>query len=78
MRVLTLFDESGKVLAMFHPSPKLKEQENVPVVAFRPGQGQYAKELEVPQHLEKIKPKDLHQAVRVEIQGETYRLIAHY
>jgi hypothetical protein len=46
--------------------------------AFRPQQGQYAMELEVPQHLEKVKPKDLHLAVRVEIQGESHKLIANY
>lgn len=74
MKILTLFDDDGRVLALLYPLASADE--NGPVVAFRPEAGQHAAELEVPTHLEKMEPGELHGAVRVDMQGEYRRLIA--
>jgi hypothetical protein len=76
MKILTLFDDDGRVLAFFYPSAGAERYENGPVVAFCPEAGQHAAELEVPTHLEKVEPRELHGAVRVDMQGVYRRLIA--
>jgi hypothetical protein len=76
MKILTLFDDDGRVLALFYPSAVAERHENGPVVAFRPEAGQHAAELEVPTHLEKMQPGEIHGAVRVDMQGQYRRLIA--
>jgi hypothetical protein len=75
MKILTLFDDDGRVLALFYPPLRAAGHENGPVVAFCPEAGQHAAELEVPTHLEKAEPGELYGAVRVDMQGEYRRLI---
>ena len=67
MKILTLFDDNGKVLALFYPAARVERHENGPVVAFRPESGQHAAELEVPTQLEKMEPAELHGAIRVDM-----------
>ncbi|HEY4931251.1 MAG TPA: hypothetical protein VII23_06740 [Terriglobales bacterium] len=62
MKVITLFDETGKVYALFHPSSK----PDAPELQFAPANGQRVETLEVPVELEHLKPHQLHAAVCVE------------
>jgi hypothetical protein len=55
---------------------RLTDLDTKPVVAFCPEAGQHTAELEVPIHLQKMEPGELHGAVRVDTQGEYRRLIA--
>jgi hypothetical protein len=75
MKILTLFDDDGKVLALFYPALRTEGHENGPVVAFSPEIGQHAAELEVPTDLKNVELRDLHGALRVDMQGEYRRLI---
>ena len=61
MKVLALFDETGKVHALFHPSDKA----DAPVLQFVPAQGQRVEILEVPAELLTLKPEQIHVAVYV-------------
>ena len=62
MKVTALFDETGKVHALFHPSGK----PDAPVLHFVPAHGQRVATLDIPVELEHLKPHQLHAAVRVE------------
>ena len=62
MKVVALFDEAGKVHALFHPSGK----PDAPVLKIVPEHGQRVETLEIPFELEKLKPEELHKAVHVD------------
>ena len=72
MKVLALFDESGKIHALFHPS----KERDAPQFRFDPASGHRAETLEVPAELHHLKPGQLHAATRVELAGGTPRLVA--
>jgi len=61
MQVLALFDDTGKVQALFHQSTKT----DTPQLRFRPTKGQRVEVLEVPPEFEEMTPAQLHVAVYV-------------
>jgi hypothetical protein len=63
MKVLALFDETGKVHALFYPSDK----PDAPELRFAAGQGQRVEALEVPAELLSLKPEQIHLAVYVDL-----------
>jgi hypothetical protein len=63
MKVITLFDEAGKVHALFHPSGK----PDAPQLQFVPAPGQRVETLEVPIELQSLKPEQIHVAVFVDL-----------
>ncbi len=63
MKVIALFDETGKVHALFHPSDK----PDAPVLQFVPAKGQRVESLEVPAELLGLKPEQIHVAVYVDL-----------
>jgi hypothetical protein len=63
MKVLALFDETGKVHALFHPSDK----PDAPLLQFVPAKGQRVETLEVPAELLTLKPEQIHVAVYVDL-----------
>jgi hypothetical protein len=71
MKILTLFDKSGDIVAMLHVPAK----SGGPTLQFAPGPGQQMAELEVPEALRSLKPKELHGAIRIESYG-AHRMIA--
>ena len=71
MKILALFDKGGKIQAILHPPTK----RNAPVIRFQPQVGQRAAELEGPAELEKLKPKELHESVRVDMSSGSPRLV---
>lgn len=62
MKVLALFDETGKVHALFHPSGK----PDAPSLQFVPASGQRVETFEVPVELEQLKRHQLYAAVHVD------------
>jgi hypothetical protein len=72
MKVLALFDESGKVHALFHASTK----PDAPQFRFQPAKGHRSETLEVPAGLSSLAPAKLHAAVKVDLSGAAPRLIA--
>jgi hypothetical protein len=72
MKVLALFDESGKIHALFHASTK----PDAPQFRFQPAKGHRAETLEVPAALSNLEPAKLHTAVKVDLSGATPRLVA--
>jgi hypothetical protein len=63
MKVLALFDDTGEVHAVFHPS----DRPGTPVLQFVPAQGQRVETLEVPAELLSLKPEQILVAVYVDI-----------
>jgi hypothetical protein len=72
MKVLALFDKSGKIHALFHPSTEA----DAPQLSFHPGQGRRAQMLDVPAEFHHLKPGQLHAALRVDFAGGKARLAA--
>ena len=71
MHVQVLFDATGKVHAVFHPS----SEADAPRLALRPARGQRAAFPEVPGDLEGLTPRALHAAVAVKLQKQGPRLV---
>jgi len=65
MKVLALFDKSGKIHALFHPSTET----DAPQLSFHPERGRRAEMLDVPAEFHHLKPGQLHAALRVELAG---------
>ena len=63
MKVLALFDETGKIHALYHPSDK----PDAPVLQIVPAQGQRVETLEVPAELLTLKLEQIHVAVYVDL-----------
>lgn len=63
MKVLALFDETGKVHALFHPSDK----PDAPILQFVPAQGQRVETLDVSAELLTLKPEQIHVAVYLDL-----------
>jgi hypothetical protein len=72
MKVLALFDRRGKIHALFHPSTEA----DAPQLRFHPGNGRRAEMLDVPAEFQRLDPRHLHAALRVELAGGTARLAA--
>ena len=72
MKVLALFDKSGKIHALFHPSTEA----DAPQLRFHPQAGRRAEMLDVPAEFHHLNPGQLHAALRVELVGRTARLAA--
>lgn len=72
MKVLALFDKSGKIHALFHPSTET----DAPQLSFHPERGRRAEMLDVPAEFHHLKPGQLHAALRVELAGGRARLAA--
>lgn len=72
MKVLALFDKSGKIHALFHPSTEA----DAPQLSFHPGQGRRAQMLDVPVEFHHLNPGQLHAALRVDFVGGKPRLAA--
>lgn len=72
MKVLALFDKSGKIHALFHPSTEA----DAPQLSFHPERGRRAEMLDVPAEFHHLKPGQLHAALRVELAGGRARLAA--
>jgi hypothetical protein len=63
MKVLALFDDTGKVHALFHPSDK----PDAPLLQFVPAKGQRVETFEVPAELLSLKLEQIHVAVYVDL-----------
>ena len=72
MKVLALFDKSGKIHALFHPSTEA----DAPHLSFHPERGRRAEMLDVPTEFHHLKPGQLHAALRVDRVGGKPRLAA--
>jgi|307.fasta_scaffold1524058_1 hypothetical protein len=72
MKIVALFDKSGNIHALFHPS----SEPDAPKLYFRPRKGQRAETLEVPSELRHLKPGQLHAAVKVDLRGGVPHLVA--
>jgi hypothetical protein len=72
MKVLALFDKSGRIHALFHPST----QADAPQLRFHPERGRRAEMLDVPAEFHHLNPGQLHAALRVELAGGKPRLAA--
>jgi len=72
MKILTLFDKKGDIVAMSHAPAK----SGGPTLGFVPGPEHHVAELEVPEALRKLKPKELHGSVRIESDGGSHRMVA--
>jgi hypothetical protein len=72
MKVLALFDKSGKIHALFHPSTEA----DAPQLSFHPEHGRRAEMLDVPAEFHHLNPGQLHAALRVDFAGRTPRLAA--
>jgi len=70
MKVLALFDQSGKIHALFHPSTEA----DAPQLRFHPERGRRAEMLDVPAEFHHLNPGQLHAALRVELAGGKARL----
>jgi hypothetical protein len=73
MKVLALFDKSGKIHALFHPS----KEADAPRLSFHPERGRRAEMLDVPTEFHHLKPGQLHAALRVDLAGGKPRLAPH-
>ena len=71
MKVTALFEENGKIIALFHQSA----EPDAPKLSFAPAEGRSGV-LEVPPELRHLKPAQLHKAVHVDLSSGTPRLIA--
>jgi len=71
MKAQVLFDETGKVIAMHHPTA-----EKGFGVAFRPTGKQRCEMLDIPKELRHLKPRALHDSVRVELRGGAAHLVS--
>jgi hypothetical protein len=79
MKVVVLFDDDGHVGGIFHPALKSWKKEAAaqpPVGGFIPRAGQHSAILEVPPGLQHLKPRELHDSVRVELLSGSPRLVA--
>ena len=72
MKLLALFDKTGKIHALFQPST----EGDAPQLSFHPQAGRRAAMLDVPAELHHLNPGQLHAALRVELRGGTPRLAA--
>lgn len=75
MKAQILFDDEGHVGAMSHAKPRTKSGSGR-LGSFVPGPGQHTAVLDVPAELEHLKPRALHESVRVEVKEGTPRLVA--
>jgi hypothetical protein len=73
MKVHILFDDSGHVGAISHPG---KNGASTALGKLRPGKGQSMATVDVPDDLSHLKPRELHDAVRVDNKGGSPRLVA--
>jgi hypothetical protein len=72
MQVMTLFDGSGKIHALFKPSAN----SDAPKLRFHPAPGHQVEMLEVPAELRGHKLAQLHGALQVDLSQGTPRLRA--
>ena len=77
MKAHILFDDEGRVGAMSH-SKHGKKGGAVGHGGFLPGAGQHTALLDIPAELEHLKPRELHESVRVEVKEGTPRLVAKH
>ena len=72
MKVLALFDENGKIHALFHAST----QTGAPALRFRPAPGHRVETLEVPSELQHRKLAEIHAEMQVDLGNGPARLVA--
>lgn len=65
MKVNIVYDDEGKIHGMGHPIPG-KEEGSTRLARFDPLPGQQTATVEVPAELEHLKPRELHDSIRVE------------
>jgi hypothetical protein len=70
MKAHVLFDNEGHVAAMSH------RKEPTGQWGFLAGPGQHTATLEIPAELAHLKPRDLHESLRVEHEHGSPRLVA--
>ena len=77
MKVVVLFDDAGNVVGIFYPVLKsgTREVSEKPDGGFIPQYGQHSATLEVPSELQHLKPRELHDSVRVEVIGGSPALV---
>jgi hypothetical protein len=75
MKVHVLYDDTGKVGVMSHPDHGVKKASGGQG-GFKPGPGQHTAYLELPADVSRLKPRERHEAVRVEHRGGTPHLVA--
>jgi hypothetical protein len=75
MKAHVLYDDDGNVGAMSHARPRRKGT-SAGRGGFLPGEGQHTAFLDVPEELAHFKPRDLHEAIRVEHRDGKPHLVA--
>ena len=68
MKVHILYDKSGHVGAILHPGTHASGKAPGQRRGFTPREGQHVALVEVPAEFEGLKPRQLHDAVRVEVE----------
>jgi hypothetical protein len=64
MKVNIVYDDEGKIHAISHPS--LRKDGSTILGRFDPLPGQYSATVDVPAELDRLKPRELHDSVRLE------------
>jgi len=79
MKAQVLFDKKGKVIGVLHLLSEFSLQQGPnrqPMFVLIPGPGQQQATLRIPPELESLSPVELHASVKVEMSGESPRLVA--
>lgn len=74
MKAHILFDDTGLVGAILHIKEKASEKQIA--CGFSPGPGHHTAILDIPAELHHLKPRELHDSVRVELSDHSPRLVA--
>jgi hypothetical protein len=72
MKVVVLFNDAGCVGGIFHPASEKQLNSG----GFVPQHGQHSAIMEIPPELQHLKPRELHDSVRVEVIGGSPTLVA--
>lgn len=75
MKINILYDDAGKLLGMSHPRPGKKPGSTI-LGRFVPHTGAHTATVDVPAELRHLKPRALHDSVRVELRDGSPHLVA--
>jgi hypothetical protein len=75
VKVYVVYDDSGRIHAISHPIPG-RNGAPPALGRFRPHVGQHIATLQVPPEVSGLRPRQLHDAVRIELHTGVPRLVA--
>jgi hypothetical protein len=75
VKVYVVFDDAGRIQAISHPIPG-RNGAPPTLGRFRPHVGQHIAVLQVPPEVSGLTPRELHDAVRIELHAGVPRLVA--